>query len=288
MATDLSTTGNQPASKATVGAVFPAQVSQSQSVHLEPLITPEQLVTRHLFGIPLVSGVKNPLTGRADVMTAEKLKDIIEGAVTQAEVESHLDIMPVQRVEKHAWDRNDYLSFGYFRLEHRPCSALQEIAVSPPDNSTIFIVPLQWIEVARLAYGQVNIIPLLVAMTSGGGVVTSTPAGASVFLAIFSDRTWLPDFWRVTYTSGFPDGKMPRIVNELIGTIAAMEVLSQLAATYAHATGTSLGIDGLSQSVSGPGPQRYQQRMTELVDKRKKIARKIRVMYGQSIFSGQV
>lgn len=291
MATDLSTTsvgGQEPASKATVGCVFPPQVVQSQHAHLEPLITPTQLRDRHLFGIPLVSGIKDPLTGRAAVMTDEKLLDIILGAVSQAEVETHLDIMPVQRSEKHPWDRNDYLAFGYFRLEHRPVSALQKIEVSPPDNSSIFIVPLEWIEVARLAYGQVNIIPLLVAMTSSGGVVQATTAGASVFLAIFSDRMWLPDFWRIEYTSGFPDGQMPRIINELIGTIAAIEVLSQLAATYAHATSTSLGIDGLSQGVSGPGPQRYKLRIDELEAKRKTLKNKVKTIYGLKIFSGQV
>lgn len=281
MATDLST------GKPVVGAVFPPQVTDSPQFRLEPLITPQQLKTRHLFGIPLVSFIKDPETGKYDRMTDEQLKDIIQGALMTAEIDAHIDIMPVQRSEKHPWDRNDYMAMGYFRTEHRPVAVLQAIEVSPPDNSSIFKVPLEWVEVARLAFGQINIIPLLVAMTSNGGVVSATTAGAAVFLAIFSDRHWLPDFWRLTYVSGFPDGMVPRIVNELIGTIATLEILSMLGATVGHVTSVSLGIDALSQSM-GLNPQRFKLRLDELAEKRKMLKNKIKTIYGQKLFSGQV
>lgn len=274
--------------KDAVGAVYPPGVVESPQLKLEPLLGPEQLISRHLFGIPLQSGVKDPLTGKFARLEETQLADIIQGAVAQAEHETHLDILPVQVQEKHSWDKCDYASFGYFRLEHRPCAAIQALEVSPPDNSSIFEVPLEWVETARLVRGQVNIIPLMVALQSGTGQAAATPAGAAVFLAMFSDRHFIPSFWRITYTSGFPDGQVPRLVNDLVGTIAAMEVLSMLAATHAHVTSGSLGIDGLSQSVGTPGPQRYQVRLQELADKRKMLARKLRAMYGQTLFSGQV
>lgn len=280
MAQDL--TNAKPA----LGGVYPPQVKDSPQLRLEPLLTPEQLRNRHLFGIPLISATKDPLTNRPAIMTDELLKDIIQGAVNQAEQDTHLDIMPVARTESHPWDRNLYISNGNFLLEHGPPAVLQQLYVRPPDNSNIFIVPLTWVDTSRLMYRQINIIPLLVALTSGGAV-QSTTAGASVFLAIFSDRQFMSDFWQIEYISGFLDGNVPRIINELIGTISAIEVLSQLAASF-YANSVSLGIDGLSQSISTMGPQRFKVRIEELEAKRKRIIGQIRSLYGMKFTFGQI
>lgn len=274
-------------SKPGVGAVYPVNAIDTAWNRLEPLVTPEQVRTRYLFGIPLISRFKDPVTGRPQIMTNDILQDYINRAVNIAEIETGLDIFPVQRDEKHAWDRNDYMSFGYFRTEHRPASSVDQLAVVPPNNDVIFIVPPEWIETARLAVGQINIIPLLVALTSAGGTIQATTAGAAVFLSMFSDRSFMPDFWRIRYTSGFPDGRLPTVINDLIGTICAMNILGMLAATY-RLTSTSLGIDGMSQSNSGPGPQIYAIRLEQLADQRKMLVNKLKSMYGIKLFSGQV
>src|SRR6185369_13911889 len=109
--------------------------------------------------------------------------------------------------------------------------------------------------------------------------------GGAFFLSILGNRQWIPAYWKITYTSGFKDGMVPRVINELISTIAAMEILSQLAATYARVQSHSLGIDGLSQSVSTPGPAVFQVRIQELTDKRKALVGKIRAKYGTKLFS---
>ena len=79
---------------------------------------------------------------------------------------------------------------------------------------------------------------------------------------------------------------VPRVINEYIGCVAAVEVLSQLALTYARANSHSLGIDGLSQSVSTPGPQIFKVRMDELEEKKKAIMKKVKAIFGFKIFSG--
>jgi len=73
-----------------------------------------------------------------------------------------------------------------------------------------------------------------------------------------------------------------------IGTIAAMRVLGQIAAAYALFTSTSLGIDGMSQSVSTPGPQRFAVRMEELKADRALYVKKIKKIVGTKLVVGTV
>jgi len=86
--------------------------------------------------------------------------------------------------------------------------------------------------------------------------------------------------------AGFRDFLVPDFVNDLIGLTAAIEILSQLGATYAWMTGGSLGIDGLSQSSSGPGPQVFATRIGELKERQAKLMKKFRNFGGMSLSVG--
>lgn len=276
-------------SKGAFGGVYPeTSVGGAAWKRTEPLITPQQLRRRMLLGIPLVSFMKDPITGKPIVVTDDDLQDFIVRAVAMAETETGATIFPEQFNEKQPFDRNEYESFGFFKLMKRPVSSVEEFAVTPANNIDVFSVPLDWVETSYLVRGQLNIVPLTIALTAGGGVVNSQGGGGAVFLSILGNKPWVPAFWRIKYTAGYPDGAIPIIVNELIGSIAAMDVLSQLAATYARSSSASLSVDGLSQSVSTPGPQIYVQRCQELAETRKKLVKKIKTMVGLNIFSGNV
>lgn len=64
------------------------------------------------------------------------------------------------------------------------------------------------------------------------------------------------------------------------------DALSLLGATYAFAQGGSLGIDGLSQSSSGPGAQVFAQRLADLAVVQEKLLRKFRKLCGMALVSG--
>lgn len=272
--------------KTGIGGVFPDNALETTWNRLEPLVTPEKVKARHLFGIPLVSAMKDPLSGKAQVYTDDMIRDTIDRAVSMVEEEVGIDIFPTQQNEKQAFDRNEYESFGYFRLHRRPIASIEKLSITPPSGGDIYVIPLEWVETAYMHRGQINLIPL------GNSIAYGTPAdvgsGGALFLNVLGNQPWIPAFWQVTYTSGYPDGLVPKYVNELIGTVAAMEVLSSLAATYAKSTSHSLGIDGLSQSVSTPGPQLFKVRYEELQEKQKKLVKKLRTEYGLNIFSGNV
>jgi hypothetical protein len=268
------------------GRVHPDNAVESTWRRVEPLITPEQVRLRHLFGIPLVSAMKDPLTGKAMVYTDDLIRDTIERAVGLVEADTGLDIFPLQTKEKQPFQQQDYASFSYMRLQRRPVASVEELAIVPPNGQSLYTVPTEWIEMANAHSGQINLIPL------GNAIAYGTPANASsggaLFLNVLGNQPWVPAFWQVTYTSGFPDGMIPKPLNELIGTVAAMEVLSALAATYGKSSSHSLGIDGLSQSISTPGPAIFQQRMQELADKRKGLTKKLKTRYGLNLFSGDM
>jgi len=272
-------------SKFVTGASYPENAIDTARQQVEPLLTVEQLKSRFLFGVPLVSAVKDPLTGRAQIMTDEMLADYIDGAISTAELELKIDIFPVKRREKQPFDINHYNSFGFFQLEHRPCTSVDKLSVTPSNERDIYVVPNDWVEAGYLHKGQVNIVPLTVAFVQGTYIPEQSSGGAA-FLQILGNKAWIPAWWQIEYTSGFRDGMMPRVVNDFIGATAATNILSMLALTYARSNSHSLGIDGLSQSVSTPGPQIFKVRLDELEAQKLALKKKISAKYMGKIFSG--
>jgi hypothetical protein len=274
-------------SKKTIGAVGPENAIRATFDNVEPLLTPELLRASFLFGIPLVSKSRDPITGKVQVMSDELLRTHIVRAVTKCEQETHTRLMPIQYREKLPFDRAAFDSLGYMELKNRPIASIEKISVTPADGRDIYILPLSWVEAANFQRGQVNIIPLNIALT-GSGFAPAATAGGAMYFSILNQRGWIPAYWQVEYTSGYPDGMLPREINELVGMTAAVQVLSDLAATDADATSRSLGIDGMSQSVGGLGPSKFDRRIEYLMEQRKLLIGKIRARHGTKLFSSHV
>jgi hypothetical protein len=275
-------------SKDAIGASLPLNAVEQSWERVEPLITPEQLVKRHLFGIPLASAMKNAQTGRPDLMDPETIKEFISQAVSLVEMEVGIDIFQNQYNEKHAFDKAPYDNMGFLRVRNRPVSSIQSLEIVPSNQQSVFAVPLEWVDIGYLQQGQINLIPLTIALKSGTTVPLNSSVGGATFLSIFGHRAWIASFFQVAYTTGFKDGNLPKIVNQLIGTVAAMEILSSLGATYAKTNSTSLSIDGLSQSISQPGPNLFQARLKELGEKRLWLTNKIKRQYSLGTFVDNV
>ena len=68
-------------SKKPTTALYPTQAKEAGNQRLEPLLGPLELRNRVLFGIPLVSQMRDPRTGKPQEMTDDLLQDIIDGAI---------------------------------------------------------------------------------------------------------------------------------------------------------------------------------------------------------------
>lgn len=278
-------------SKGTVGAQFPPGGLETTFQRLEPLITPTQVRSRHLWGVALVSGMKDPRTGKADVITDLILADCIDRSVALAELETHTFIFPLQVEERLAWDVFLYRSHGYLKLSKRPVASIESLSIAASDMIPLYHLPLTWIDLGQIASGQINIIPLTIALNPSQGVgtfPTSNPAGAMFLGLLGGGQHWIPSWWLARYSVGYPDGMVPKVINDLVGTICAMEILGLIGPTLGRATSSSLGIDGMSQSVSGPGAEVFKFRLEALAEKRAMLVKKIRVLWGSLIFSGEV
>lgn len=274
-------------SKTAPGAQYPIDAVASEYQTGEPLIGPEELVRLHLFGIPLVSAIRDPITRHAQRMTPEDLKFYIDQAVGLAGLELGMDLFSADRLERHPYDRPAQNSFGYMVLRQRPVYSVTELAVVSSDGQNIWNVPLEWIETGLLHTGQLNLVPFAIAGQSGVTIPFATPAGQGLLPSMFS-FPWVPALWQVSYRTGYPAGKLPKFVNQLIGVIAAMEVLSMLATTYARVNSASLSIDGLSQSQSLPGAQIFVPRLQDLAAKRKWLVSKIKRLYSGGMWADNV
>lgn len=278
---DLST------AKSAIGAAYPLNAVESPNGGVEPLLSAERLRQDHLFGIPLVSAISDPITRRPQVIDDSLLNRYIKRAIALVERESKLVLFPMRFSQKLPYDRQDFDAMGYFRIPNKPVSKIISLTIRPADGNDIFQIPAEWIEMSLVQTGQINIVPINVASMTYAGVVTGSPGGA-FFVNLLGQKHWIPAYWNIEYIAGFDDGNFPIVINEAIGYKAALMVLRDLAATHAQVTGRSLGIDGLSQSVSGPGGKIYAEKIELLQVEYDKLIGSLATLYGQKRFVGVI
>lgn len=260
-------------------AMYPVHATQTSGLlkRCEPLLTPEQLVSRFLKGIPL-------LLQNGDFFTPDEFKDQIMIAMNDAELLLGRTITREAFKEKLPFDYNLYRTYIHLRAEHGPIVSLEHLQIVSADDNTIFEIPPTWIEAANFSKNLINVIPLLAAY--GVNSVQGAVGNAGIaFLTVIDGLNWVPAYWQIKYTAGLSnkEGLVPVVVNELVGIIAAIKILSMLAVLFIH-TSQSLSQDGISQSSSGPGPRIYQLRIEELMIQRDELIRKLRGIFSSKYF----
>lgn len=282
---DVTNTSDRPALGTELDSATDANAAVTRA---EALITPEQLKDRFLTGIPLYAAMPDPVTGIRYHIDDTKLKEeFIPSAVADIEMDMRVHILPMEVTRRLPFDLNEYKAMGFFRLPDTPVTEIMTLMVSDATLNPIFFVPTTWIEAGGLQKGQVNIIPLQPAFVGGGIVGSADSAGGAAFIALLGAKTWIARWWTIQYRAGFREGRIPRVVNDLVGCRAAIEVLSRLQATN-RLTGYGLGIDGASQNISNPGPQVYKEAIENLETKYKRLTGKVKALLGRRIFVDNV
>jgi len=251
--------------------VYPVGAEDSSEVlkRIEPILSPEKLINRYLKGINL-SQYSN-----------DELKDIIGIAADKTELLIGTTITPVRRKEKHPFDRSLYRSFIHIMANFGPILQVDKMCIRSSNDKNIFEIPADWIDAARLYQKQINVIPLTV--VGATGITQGQPTGAAglAFIAAMNGGIdWVPSYWEIEYTTGVcnKEGQVPSIINELIGVIAAINILGSLGAQNKN-TSVSISHDGISQSSSNPGPNLYQTRIAELMAEREQMVKKIKGVF---------
>jgi hypothetical protein len=302
MSSDFSNNKPNPAGLYPQGSTkLSTDGNSSGFTRVQSWLTPERLKNEFLFGISL----KSPTTNQ--VLTDDILKSIIQKVAADIEVKCKIDIFPVQRIHREDFDRVKYLQgWNQLQVPFGNIQSIQEVSIravnsttvqqdvlindqSLPDQqegSILYSVPLSWIDMSRASKGLLHFVPLQTTFSSYGVVGPSAGAAAPLF-AIFSQLQWIPSFWCIKYTCGFDENSIPAPLNDLIGSMAAMEVLSMLGPTIRW-NSQSISIDGTSQSTSGPGNQLYALRYQQLQQKADDLIDLIRTRFGKKVFMSHI
>lgn len=270
-----------PYTKSYGTAMYPVHALETSGLlkRVEPFLTPEQLRSRFLKGIPLVFF-------NGDTFSDDELKDRINIAQNEAELRLKTTITRELRQEKLPFKQQDYQAYIHLKAEQGPICTIHQLAIVSSDKNTIFEIPPEWIETSNFSKSYINVIPLLAAY--GVNSVQGAVGNAGIaFLTVIGGLNWVPAYWQIKYTSGVSntEGQVPTVVNEYIGCIAAIQILSMVAATFIH-TSQSQSQDGISQSSSGPGPRIYMVRIEELTRRMNDLERKLKGIFSQNFFVG--
>ena len=264
-------------------AVYPVHAENTSGLvrRNEPLLTPEQLVSRFLKGIPLK--FRN-----GDKFTPDELKDRINLAMNEVELLLGTVITREQFKDKVPFDYALYKAYIHIMAPMRPIISLEHLAIVSADGNNIFEIPPTWIEAANFSKGLINTIPLLAAY--GVNSVQGAVGNAGIaFLTVIDGLNWVPAYWQINYTAGLStkEGNVPTPVNELIGTVAAIAILSEIAPLNIW-NSQSQTQDGISQSSSGPGPRLYELRIAELEKKKEDLVKKMKAIFSTRYFVGNI
>lgn len=267
---DFTNTGSK-VDGTSIYPVHAAQVSDLLS-RCEPMLEQEKFRRMFLKGIRLTMA-------NGDTYTPEDLTEKLNWAMNEVELLLNLTITREAFQHKVPFDYALYKAYIHVRTEKGPIISLERLAIVSADNNNIFTIPPTWIETTNFAKRLINVVPLLAAY--GVNQVAGAVGNAGIaFLTVMDGLNWVPAYWQVQYTAGLAtaEGQVPVPVNELIGSVAAISILSEIAATYRY-NSQSQSQDGISQSSTGPGPRQFDKRIEDLEVKRDKLVNKLKAIF---------
>lgn len=210
----------------------------------EPIIDVAKLKGTYLFGVI----VRNRETGQN--LPDDVYQQFIDNAVSMLEHFLDISISPVKNfIEYKDYRLNDYADWGYFYLNNYPVKAiraLQLVYFRDEDGNPQIVqtIPNNWLRL-QAHDGIVRLIPN--ARFPANLQISQTGA---YFPEILRSQ-FVPHLWQITYDYGFDPGCVPVLLNQAIGTIAAIQTLivGGHLIIGAGIAATSISLDGLAQSI---------------------------------------
>lgn len=274
--TNLSKTGG--------GSIYPVSAIDTSGTfdRIEPLITPEILRKDWLYAVPLFDRLTNTR------ITDEDIKRTIKRAMNEAERQLKINIIPVRRAVKMPFDYALFKYYGHLEIPYKPITTLFKLYIEDCNFNNIYTFPPGIIETRNMWMGQINFGPITVQTPSGLVFNEAAGGGGGVLLLVQSNYNQsMPAFYVVDCETGFPENKIPVGINELIAINAAIEIMSRVSPTF-KVNSQSISHDGLSQSVSGPGPQIFAARIADLKEKRAELLDQFKHTFYNSIFVSNI
>lgn len=244
---------------------------------LEPMITPDILIKDYLFAVPLYDKSTNTR------ITEEDLKRVINRAISRAELDLKINIIPIRRQSKLPFDMNLFKYFGHLEIPFRPVTTLCNLQLTDANNLVQYTFPPQIIETRNLHLGQINFGPVSIQSPVGPIFSEATGFGGALILTQTIYLQSMPAFYLVDYITGFPENKIPSTIVQVIAITAAIEVMSKVSPLF-RTNSQSLSHDGLSASSSGPGANLFLNRINELKEQKQTLVNQIAHYFYNRVF----
>lgn len=201
------------------------------------------LKDRYFFGI----AIKDP---DGNLLSDESIEFYIKNAVKQLEtdLDIKINLQVIEETKHFNWE--NYTNWTYVRASY-PVNCVESLNGFVGQVRQV-IFPPDWISINKsndtdVRHRTVNIVPT----TNQSGQVTQSVVYAGIYpqLGYFGNRN-IPNYWVLTYATGFRE--LPSDLAQVIGMKAAIPIFDLLGDLVIGAgiASQSLGIDGLSQSVS--------------------------------------
>lgn len=284
-------------SKKATGSVFPERAIDATGGfnRIEPLLDGKVLRKRFMFGLPLQS----PIT--KERLTDEDLMDYVTRASTQLEADAQIDIQPVVRRHRLAFDPNLYAQNIWCEVPIKPVLEVLRLAICSasysntpqqndqyPSGAEIYRIPNEWVDMSYASRGSLFVNPINPAF-SAIGTSTAVAASGATILQFIGQQGWVPAYWTLECLHGFcsKDGNVPVFINECIGAKAAVMIIDNLLPLYRIAS-QSMGIDGLSQSVNDLSYQLLQTKRQTMEETYKANVKRLKTMVGNNFIASNV
>ena len=279
------------------GSIFPERVidATGSMPRIEAMLDGTKFRKRFFFGIPTVS----PIT--KEKLTDTDLDDYIVRAMSQFELDTKLNIMPVIKRHRLPFDPNLYQSNIYMEIPDKPVQKVIRMAICSasysntpqindqyPSGAEIYKIPNEWIDMSYAIRGTLFVNPINPAF-SAIGTSTAVAAGGATILAFIGVQGWVPAYWTIECVQGFctEEGNVPVVINECIGAKAGVMLIDNLLPLYRVAS-QSMGVDGLSQSVNDMAYQLLQTKRQFLMESYDKNVKKLKTLTANNIFVSNV
>ena len=194
-----------------------SEPSQGETDPYLSILSVEQLKTSYLFGIDLTDDNGCPFPD-------ELFERYIRSGIAWVSRALDLPIAPVVYTETDAqrldFYRQDYYKYIRLQVDEYPILSVESIKLVLPTEQEVIDFDPSWWQVQKFS-GQIEIIP-------GRGqlsVITLGQTGAWLPL-IYGWTDYIPHVFRVAYTAGFPKGKVPFEIVDLVAKVAALGPLN--------------------------------------------------------------
>jgi hypothetical protein len=213
------------------------------------LITAQELRENYLWGVDLRDRRTN--LDMPDTVITRHILD----AVSFIEHVLNLTLTPTSYEEDHDFRAEDYGSWGFINLYHSPVISVEAFEIHFLTTVPPYITfPSDWYRIYREA-GQICLAPTIGSLDSW----SIAAAGIMIQPGGFINRREFPQLFKLRYTAGFENDKIPYLLNSLIAQWSAINLLAMLGNIIISpgVVGYAIGLDGSTESVQ-KNPDPYQ------------------------------